>query len=61
MTSEWSAEDVERLEIVKLAIGGDVEAQQELTRRSFGTRDLDEADRRARVIWEWKDENEAER
>lgn len=49
-------EDRERLEIVTQSLGGDEEALRELTRRSLGTRDLDEADRRARVVMEYRSE-----
>lgn len=49
-------DDRDRLETATRITGGDEEALREKTAEHLGTRDLDEADRRTRVIWEWEDE-----
>lgn len=49
-----------RVDAVTSALGGNDDALRDLTERHLGTRDLDEADRRTRVIWEWEEENDAE-
>lgn len=56
---ELSDEDNERVGRVASALGGDVGALRELTKEHLGTRDLDEADRRALVIREWRSEHDA--
>lgn len=49
--------DRERLKDAKAVLGGDEERLKALTERHLGTRDLDEADRRTRVVWEWESEH----
>lgn len=49
----------EHLENAKAVLSGDEQTLKELTEDLLGTRDLDEADRRVRVIWEWEAEQES--
>ena len=52
--------DRHRLDNAIEVLGGNEERLKALIEQYLGTRDLDEADRRAEVVWEWRTEQRSQ-